>query len=153
MTPDQERLLAGRTDAHSGAVAALAGRRRAMHREIEEATAAVRAAHAAPLAALQTEVVRARDQLDATRIEISRTSPLAGLRVACPDIPARGFGQRPQPARRGIVEVWTPGDTHSGRSAPHPGQLVVRVLRRDGRPGTGTIAMTGEQLPLHWSAE
>jgi multidrug efflux pump subunit AcrA (membrane-fusion protein) len=153
MTPEQDRLVVERLDAIATAKAALDARRLVVRREIEAATAAIRAAHAADLEALDVALARARTDLDDTQIAIGRSSPMLGRRVACPALPARGFGQQPQAPRTGVVQSWTKGESFSGRYPPHPGQLVVRVLRKDGTPGSGTIQMTGDRLPLHWSAE
>lgn len=96
-----------------------------------------------------TKVSEARIALETMRIEQARANPLIGRTVTVPAVEARGFS-RGKPARRGVVEVYTRNHPYSGRRPPEIGQLVVRLLRKDGTRGEGVIELTGDRLPEDW---
>jgi hypothetical protein len=99
-----------------------------------------------------TRVSEARMRLETMRIEQARANPLIGRTVTVPAVEAKRFS-RGKPARRGVVEVYTRNHPYSGRRPPEVGQIVVRLLRKDGTRGEGVIELTGDRLPEDWIAE
>ncbi len=99
---------------------------------------------------------RARNEakrvLDAELIAAAETNPLIGCKVMKPARPG-SYSYSGSPERHGIVEIWVNGAPSRKTYNPDPGDLVVRLLKKDGKPAADYERFCRDELPHGWKLE
>jgi len=140
---------------------------RAMERvERERVSAAREQVHAewdARIEATHKIMVDAKQRCDEARVALSLSkSPLPlGAIYEKWDMPRMGYGAmsktatRRKTGERGRVEIFVPSsEFHGSRyDRPETGAVVLRLLKKDGKPGKGVLRLGGHDFKAYWCPE